>query len=445
MTGNSIQEKMWNYLIGKGLTEAGAAGLMGNLKAESGLKPDNLEDLCERRLKENGKNYTDATYTAAVDAGTIGRKEFLNPLSNRQYGYGLAQWTSPSRKAGLYDLVKSRGVSIADLEAQLDWLMTEMTVSYKKVLNVLKTAKTVQEASDYVLCNFEQPDDCGASVRACRVGMGQAYYDQYTRKEKTMEAIDRVIKIAEGEKGYLEKASNSQLDSKTANAGSGNFTKYWRDVYPQFQGQAWCAAFISWCFMQAFGIAMAKKLLKHWPYTYCPTIGNLFTRYADPEVGDIVIFYHSGQFTHTGLVIAVNGDLFTTIEGNTSGASGIIANGGGVCRKTYYNSQLPGTKFCRPDYSLVNAETEQKETGGSCSVELKTFVKGNTNNQIKAIQRILKSLGYKGKDGKKLMVDGNLGDNTAYALEQFQRKNGMDNINFGTVAARTWSLLLNAK
>ena len=47
----------------------------------------------------------------------------------------------------------------------------------------------------------------------------------------------------------------------------------------------------------------------------------------------------------------MNGDQFTTIEGNTSGASGIVANGGGVCQKTYYNSKLPGTKFCRPAYN----------------------------------------------------------------------------------------------
>ena len=82
------------------------------------------------------------------------------------------------------------------------------------------------------------------------------------------EAIQAVIGIAEEEIGYLEKRSNSQLDSKTANAGSGNYTKYWRDTYPQYQGQPWCADFVSWCFMKTFGLDNAKKLLKHWPYVY---------------------------------------------------------------------------------------------------------------------------------------------------------------------------------
>ncbi|MDO5345274.1 MAG: phage tail tip lysozyme [Lachnospiraceae bacterium] len=184
LKGNDTAKKIWNYLIGNGLTPYGAAGLMGNLQAESGLVPNRVEILCLKRLKENGKTYTDAVYTAAVDCGTITRKQFLNPLPNRQYGYGLAQWTSPSRKGGLYDLCRKRGVSIADLETQLVWLMTELTVSYRKVLDVLKSAGTVKEASDCVLCNFEQPDDCGPSVRAYRAGLGQKYYDAYSRDEQ---------------------------------------------------------------------------------------------------------------------------------------------------------------------------------------------------------------------------------------------------------------------
>ena len=169
------------------------------------------------------------------------------------------------------------------------------------------------------------------------------------------QAIDALIATARAEVGYLEKKSNSQLDDKTANAGYNNYTKYWRDVYPQYQAQAWCAAFVSWCMMKTFGLETAKKLLKHWPYVYCPTLGNLFTKYANPQRGDIVIFYRGGTFAHTGIVTKVDGDAFFTIEGNTSGGSGIVPNGGGVCSKYYYNSKLPGTKFCRPDYSLVTS------------------------------------------------------------------------------------------
>ena len=61
LIGNSNEEKIWNYLLSNGLNKFGVAGLMGNLYAESGLRPNNLENLCERRLKENGKIYTDET------------------------------------------------------------------------------------------------------------------------------------------------------------------------------------------------------------------------------------------------------------------------------------------------------------------------------------------------------------------------------------------------
>ena len=186
-----------------------------------------------------------------------------------------------------------------------------------------------------------------------------------------MSAIDKLIQIANAEVGYLEKSSNSQLDSNTANAGTANYTKYWRDIKPEYQGQPWCACFVTWCFVNAFGKNNAQKLLKHYPYVYCPTMANLFTLNANPKVGDIVIFKHNGTFTHTGIVTSVNGDYFTTIEGNTNGGSTIIANGGGVCRKGYYNSNLPGTKFCTPDWSIVE---ESEDLTMSQYKELKELI-----------------------------------------------------------------------
>ena len=171
-----------------------------------------------------------------------------------------------------------------------------------------------------------------------------------------MSAIDKVIEIAKGEVGYLEKRSNTNLCDKTANAGSGNYTKYWAEIKPDYQGQPWCACFITWIFIQAFGRETAEKLLKHYPYVYCPTMSGLFKLNANPKRGDIVIFKRGGTFTHTGIVTSINGDYFTTVEGNTSGGSTIIANGGAVCAKGYYNSNLPGTKFCTPDWSLVESE-----------------------------------------------------------------------------------------
>lgn len=64
--------------------------------------------------------------------------------------------------------------------------------------------------------------------------------------------IDEFIEILEGEVGYIEKASNSQLDSKTSNSGDNNYTKYGK--WYGCNGVAWCAQFVSWC-----GYAACKK------------------------------------------------------------------------------------------------------------------------------------------------------------------------------------------
>lgn len=196
-------------------------------------------------------------------------------------------------------------------------------------------------------------------------------------------AINALIATAQAEIGYMEKKSNAQLDEKTANVGDGNYTKYWRDLKPSWNGSAWCAVWVSWCMYKTFGLETAKKLLKHendFPYVYCPTLGARFTKYANPQRGDIVIFYRNGTFAHTGIVTKVEGDKFYTIEGNTSNGSTIIANGGEVCSKHYNNSNLPGTKFCRPDYSIVKSIMNSSSTSKPSQTTYNKWVGAATKN-----------------------------------------------------------------
>ena len=267
------------------------------------------------------------------------------------------------------------------------------------------------------------------------------FYKDYKEVSTVDKNIERLILIAKNEIGYLEKESNIQLDDKTANAGSNNYTKYWQDIKPDYQGQPWCAAFVSWCFMKAFGLDKAKKLLKHWPYVYCPTMSELFTLNANPKVGDIVIFKHNGTFTHTGIVTAVIGDRFYTIEGNTSGASGIIANGGGVCAKSYLNSQMPGTKFCTPDYSLVISSTENT-TGGSYMFTPETVKAGDKNTSVLLLQEILRARGFKGKTGKSLKLTRKADANTIYALKTYQESRKEVLAVDGVCGPATWKDLI---
>ena len=168
LAGKNNEEKIWNYLKYAGLNDFGTAGLMGNLYAESGLIPNNVENLYEKRL-----GVTDASYTAAVDSG---KYQFF---ATDKAGYGLAQWTYCSRKAELLDYAQCCRKSIGDLEMQLDFLMKELREGYKAVLAVLKTAGSVRAASDAVLLKFERPADQSEAAQARRAAFGQKYYDKY--------------------------------------------------------------------------------------------------------------------------------------------------------------------------------------------------------------------------------------------------------------------------
>ncbi len=171
LRGNTDEERIWNRLKDAGMSDCGAAGLMGNLYAESGLKPNNLQNSFNKKW-----SITDEEYTMLVDGGNW--PDFVKDSA----GYGIAQWTFWSRKQGLLDFVKQRGKSIADLEAQLDFLMKELAEGYKSVYEVLKRAGSIAEASNTVLMQFEKPKDQSATVQAKRAEYSQTFYNLFSGK-----------------------------------------------------------------------------------------------------------------------------------------------------------------------------------------------------------------------------------------------------------------------
>ena len=158
---------IWDFFKAKGLSDYGIAGLMGNLYAESGLRSNTLERLCIKRYAELGINFTDELYTISIHNGAISKDEFLHPMG-KHYGYGLAQWTTESRKRGLYDYCFNQDVPINNLQAQCEYLYSELETSFKTVLTVLKTAKDIGLASDRVLLKFEAPKDAESQIETRR-------------------------------------------------------------------------------------------------------------------------------------------------------------------------------------------------------------------------------------------------------------------------------------
>lgn len=146
---------------------------MGNLYAESGLNPKNLQNSYEKKL-----NHTDESYTKAVD-----NKSYNNFVRDAA-GYGLAQWTYWTRKKNLLTFARQSNVSIGDLNMQLDFLIRELSTGYKDLLNYLKTTNSVKEASNRVLLDFERPIDQSLKVQKKRASYGQDYYDRLALKKK---------------------------------------------------------------------------------------------------------------------------------------------------------------------------------------------------------------------------------------------------------------------
>lgn len=91
----------------------------------------------------------------------------------------MAQWTVEDRKTPLLAFANARGCSIADLDMQLAFLCDELETKFPGVLSALKNAKSVREASDYVLFNFEAPLDQSEAVQAQRAANGSVYYSRY--------------------------------------------------------------------------------------------------------------------------------------------------------------------------------------------------------------------------------------------------------------------------
>ena len=173
--------------------------------------------------------------------------------------------------------------------------------------------------------------------------------------------VQRVLAVAENEVGYLEKRNGDlkYLYEKTQNAGTANYTKYgyeMHQIYPAVMDYpaAWCDCFVDWCFQKAYGVSSARKMIGGQFDDYTVQSAALYKKmgawYAVPKRGDQIFFQNSSRIYHTGIVYHIENDTVYTIEGNTSGGSSVIANGGAVCRKQYPINYSRIAGYGRPAY-----------------------------------------------------------------------------------------------
>ena len=359
------RQTQWNALRKLGLSEKAAAVIMGHAMAESGCETNRVQgDFSADRAQSK-------SYTAQVDGGQISKEDFTKRGPGGG-GYGWMQWTYPPRKEGLYNTAKKLGVSIGSEEAAVAWLWDELNQGeYAAVLSALKGSGSIREISDVFMKRFERPADQSDRARQQRAALCEAAYNEFAGSPITASpatgqtaaqtnavpryTAKRLIAIAVAEIGYHEKISNSNLDDKNANSGSGNWTKYARDLAAagyyngNKNGYAWCDVFVDWCFY-----ILANRDARVAQMIECQTgdcgAGCLYSRqyyqqqgrlYNTPQPGDQVFFTQNGEICHTGIVETVNGNSITTIEGNTSDQ---------VARRSYTLGNGYVKDFGRPKY-----------------------------------------------------------------------------------------------
>ena len=275
------------------------------------------------------------------------------------------------------------------------------------------------------------------------------------------EAKRKLLTLAAAEIGYHEKTSAAQLDDKTANSGTGNFTKYARDLdaVPDYyngkkQGFAWCDVFVDDLFKIAFGADVGREMLcqpKRSAGAGCYYSALYFRQagrfYSTPEVGDQVFFtFTVGEVSHTGIVetVADGGTLFSTIEGNTSDSVG---------RRAYRVGSAQIYGFGRPRWDLAadeetpvsDSDTKPKPAAKpeTYTVSLPEVKLGDEGTLVERIQTLLIARGYdcggRHFSGREY-PDGDFGPATEAAIRDIQLAYGI--YIDGVVGEKTMTALL---
>lgn len=142
-------QTIYNTLIAAGMTHAGACGMLGNMKAESGL----IANIAQRGMT----SLTDEEYTEKFDREP-------ETCYKDGVGYGLYQLTYWTRKRGYSEYAHSKGVSVGDEQTQVEYCIIELK-SYPTLWKFLCTTDEVITAADRICSEFERPAVNNFAVR----------------------------------------------------------------------------------------------------------------------------------------------------------------------------------------------------------------------------------------------------------------------------------------
>lgn len=248
-----------------------------------------------------------------------------------------------------------------------------------------------------------------------------------------IDAQNKVTQIALSQLGYTEQGKN--------------ITKYAQDFdtkYPNFyntkkQGAEWCDIFNDWCFVEAFGEEIARKMLYQPEKSAgagCKFSADYFKKnnafYSSPKYADQIFFYVGGEINHTGRVIGISNTQVITVEGNAGNA---------VRQNIYSLTDKKIAGYGRPNWSLVANDKEIK----TVTVEMPVLQLGSKCYEVGTLQIILNGKNFKGENGKPLTVDCDFGKNVRFAVHNVQvemQKKGIIQKPDDICGQKTWNYLL---
>lgn len=256
------------------------------------------------------------------------------------------------------------------------------------------------------------------------------------------EAKQKLVSVANSQLGYRE--------------GSNNYTKYAADpmisrLYGWTpQNQPWCCTFVNWCFLTAFGYDVGSRLT-FGGTAACSNSAQLFKNNGAfvyfPAVGDQAFFYSGGGINHTGIVVAVDGSTFSTIEGNYSDKVSKVHHNIG-------SSDVAG--FGRPNWPIVESIKTDLNTDTGSNEELKDNGQNfNSEENHDWRPKLLQTSNSYSGDCVVLQAilnarhfacgaaDGFFGAKTQAAVNRFQSWAGLEVD--GICGPKTWKKLLDVK
>lgn len=375
-------ETIWKFLKKEGFTDAGAAGTIGNMDAESALRPNNLQDTYNRT-----SGMSDEQYTMAVDNGT-----YTNFIYD-SFGYGLCQWTYFSRKKALLNFAKQKNKSIGDLTMQLEFFINELQQNFSGVYRTLTTSTNVKTCSDTMLFNFEAPENASAKSQQ-RYNMSITYYNKFTKGETTQMSTNT-----------YQKGIKKQL------------SKYFVSTEFDCHGSGCCSTTL----INPKLIEYLNKIREHFnaPITISSGYrciihnrnvgGATGSRHSKGDAADIIVKGHNprevAQYAES---IGIKGiGLYETAK------DGYFVHVDTRDYKSFWYGQA-----CVARTTFGGNSSSFSSTSSSTTVTKNYMSVGDSGDNVKGLQQLLINLGYlsSGED------DGIYGNATRQAVINFQKK-----------------------